>query len=110
MRNRGDSSAHDAKADCDLCRERKGRNRAIVHILKHSDREQLRNHLLAVYGESYAVNFYLTLWDLAQQIYGNFARQKQMPLWLAYLEAHGVKVNNRAEAIMKFRGHQESRV
>lgn len=94
--------------DCELCHEKKGRNHAAVHILKFGDRDELAHHLQAVFPNTkYAVEWWLQFWTTANQIYGYRAREKYVPLWLAYLEAHNVKVNNRAEAIMKFRGHQE---
>lgn len=91
--------------DCDLCRERKGRNHAAVHILKFRERDLLARHLQDVFPNTkYAVDWWLQFWTTANQIYGHVARDRQQPLWLVYLEAHKVNVKNRAEAIMRFRG------
>jgi hypothetical protein len=92
------------KTECDLCREKKGRNATVVHILSHRDEESLRQHVVGVFESSYTQEFFLTLWKTAHRIYGNEARDKRAPLWLIYLEAHGVKVHRRGEAIMKHRG------
>lgn len=89
---------------CDLCRERKGRNATVVHILSFSDYEALAGHLSAVFSETpYCREFFSILWTTAHSIYGQFAREKYMPLWLVYLEAHGVPIKNRAEAILSYR-------
>jgi len=93
-----------SSADCDLCRERKGHNATVVHILKFKDPDDLTEHLNRVFPNTpYCVEWFSNLWGTANRIYGHVAREKYMPLWLVYLEAHGVKVNNRGEAIMKHR-------
>lgn len=104
----GTERAKPAAVDCDLCHERKGRNATAVHILKFADPDALAGHLKTVFPDTpYCVEYFLNLWGMAHRIYGNEARNKYAPLWLVYMEAHGVRVNNRADAIMKFRGHAE---
>lgn len=96
---------------CDLCHEKRGRNRIIVHILEFKDEESLSAHLNAVFTESkYCVEFYSTLWSTAHSVYGSVAREKYVPLWLVYLEEHGVKVKNRSEMIMRYRGARQGAV
>lgn len=91
--------------DCDMCHGRKGKNREVYHVLSFDELDELRSHLASVFPNTpYCVEFYTTLWVTAHQIYGGHARDKYFPLWLVYLEAHGGKVDNRAEAIMKHRG------
>jgi len=91
--------------DCDICHGRKGKNREVYHILSFDDLDDLRGHLNSVFPETkYCVDFFTTMWVTAHQIYGGYAREKYLPLWLVYLEAHGVKVDNRGESIMKHRG------
>lgn len=104
----GAEKAKPSLIDCDLCHERNGKNAAVVHILKFREQAELKAHLEQVFPKSsaYAVEWFSELWLMAHRIYGNEAREKYAPLWLVYLEAHGVKVGNRAEAIMKFRGHE----
>lgn len=93
-------------SNCDLCHERKGRNATVVHILKFRDPEILGSHLRDVFPDSkYCVEFFTTLWNTAHHIYGHVAREKQQALWLVYLEAHGVTVKNRGEAIFQHRGN-----
>lgn len=105
----GSERSRPSAENCDYCRERKGRNHAAVHILKFRDREDLAHHLQAVFPNTkYAVDWWLQFWTTANQIYGGRAREKYVPLWLVYFEAHGIVVRNRAEVIMKFRGHQNS--
>ncbi len=94
-----------AVVDCDICHGRKSKNREVYHILSFNEIDDLRSHLTSVFPNTpYCVEFYTTLWVTAHQIYGQRARDLYAPLWLVYLEAHKVKVANRAEAIMKYRG------
>ncbi len=91
--------------DCDICHGRKGRNREVYHVLSFDNLDELRSHLASVFPNTpYCVEFFTTLWVTAHQIYGHHAKDLQQPLWLVYLEAHGVEVKNRGEAIMKHRG------
>jgi len=100
--------------DCEICHgadngKNSVRNRQIYHILSFEDLDTLRDHLKSVFSDGhYCVEFFTTLWVTAHQLYGQRARDLSAPLWLVYLEAHGVEVKNRGEAIMKFRGrHQQ---
>jgi hypothetical protein len=105
MRNRNEALTSSA-TECDYCHGNKGRNLEVVHILKFPDLEALRSHLAAVFTDTkYCIEFYTNMWTIAHQIYGGRAKELYAPLWLVYLEAHGVKVIDRAEAIMKHRGH-----
>ena len=93
--------------NCDLCHERKGRNATAVHILKFRDEDELARHLQAVFPETkYCVEFFTNFWITARRIYATVAKEKYVPLWLVYLEAHGVKIDNRAEAIIRYRSNQ----
>lgn len=94
-----------AADDCDLCHEKGGRNSTVVHILSFDDYEALIRHLNEVFPDTkYCVEFYANLWSVANEIYRQTARERYEPLWVVYLEAHGVKINNREAAIKKHRG------
>ena len=98
--------------NCDICRGVKNRNgsknRQVYQILSFEDLENLKGHLKSVFGTNhYCVDFFTQLWVTAHQIYGAHARDLQQPLWLVYLEAHGVTVKNRGDSIMKHRGQIE---
>lgn len=108
MRTRGAVQAtSNAAVDCDLCHERKGRNATVIHILSFTELDILGAHLKSVFPKSdYTVGWFVTFWTMVHRIYGNEAKQKWVPLWLMYLEVHGVTVKNRSAAIMKHRGHE----
>ncbi len=93
-----------AGATCADCRSKK-HNRQVYHILKFDDLDSLKEHLHGVFpGNDFCREFFVNLWLIAHQLYGHIAKDKYAPLWLIYLEAQGVKVTNRAEAIMGHRG------
>jgi len=95
-------------SSCQDCHLKRGRNRQIVHYLRFYDEENLRRHLNGEFPEDKPwVDSRIRFWHFAQNYYGQAAREKYAPLWLVYLEAHGVMVHNRAEAIMKHRGHRQ---
>jgi hypothetical protein len=80
--------------DCDFCKERRGRNLQIIHVLKFEDPDDLKRHLAGVFpapAGTYTQGFLAQLWFTAHEFYGHIARDKQIPLWRAYLDAHGVK-------------------
>ncbi len=100
-----------ALVDCDICHGRKSKNREVYHVLSFEELDDLKSHLGSVFSNThYCVEFYTTLWVTAHQIYGDRARELQQPLWLVYLEAHGVQVKSRGEAIMKHRAGRSPNV
>ncbi len=81
------------------------RNGEVYRMLRCRDLDELKHYLVAIYPNTqYCVDYFVNFWVMAHQIYGNRAKDLQQPLWLVYLEAHGVEVKNRGEAIMKHRG------
>lgn len=104
MRARGSLAQPSGKTECELCRH-KSRNRQVLHVLKFTNLDELKSHLAGVFGQpSYGAEFFLTLWNSANQLYGHIAREKYVPLWVVYFEAHGMKIIDRAEVIMRHRG------
>jgi hypothetical protein len=91
---RGGGTTPQGGADCDFCKERRGRNLQIIHVLKFEDPDDLKRHLAGVFpapAGTYTQGFLAQLWFTAHEFYGHIARDKQIPLWRAYLDAHGVK-------------------
>ncbi len=105
-----DTERFKALVDCDICHGKRGHNREIYHVLSFAGLDQLRGHLNSVFPETkFCVEFYTNMWITAHQLYGHIAKDKYMPLWLVYLEAHGVEVKNRGESIMKHRERNPER-
>jgi hypothetical protein len=94
------------RMQCDFCSERKGRNAMIEHHLKFRDDEALRSHLFSLYGNAREnkIESVLNFFSFVHRFYGQEAYEKYAPLWMVYLEAHGIKVNDRGEIIMRYRG------
>lgn len=95
---------------CRDCRGLRGRNAQIRHILTHANRNALLGHLKHEFKAVYLQDFFLSLWDGAHQLYSHIAAERVEPLWLTYLEQHGVAVKDRADVINRFRarGEQQS--
>jgi hypothetical protein len=91
-------------ASCAACRSQ-SRNRQVYHILSFTDLEILKDHLNAVFPDNnFCQEFFINMWLFAHQFYGDMSKSKFAPLWLVYLESHGVTVKKRGEIIMKYRG------
>ena len=102
MRARG--FAQSEEAHCDYCKQRKGRNAMIVHHLKFDHVEGLRHHLMSIFPDDTAwVKSIVDWYNFVHRYYGRAAWDKYQPIWLTYLEAHKVTVNNRSQAIMDYR-------
>lgn len=104
----GQAKAEAQASICDFCYQRKGRNWMIVHQLGFPTEEAFRRHLLGLYGQEGEkdgwIDSRITFYRFVHRYYGQAAHEKYFPLALVYLEAHGVRVKNRAEWIMKHRG------
>ncbi len=83
----------------------------MYRMLRCRDLDELKHYLVPIYPNTqYCVDYFVNFWVMAHQIYGNRAKDLQRPLWLVYLEAHGVQVKNRGEAIMKHRAGRSPNV
>ena len=96
-------SSAESLATCDYCSGKNGRNKQIVHILSRPNREALVAHLSQQFQGKPPQDFFLSLWDTAHMLYGTVAYERNQPLALVYLEAHGVNVKNKFDWITRHR-------